>query len=152
MPETEQTNGGSRSVITSAPANISRKDTSTSAAPPERRGQTFIADEVVSVIARIAAEQIEGVHRIGEPSFRSFFPGGSRHRGVAAEVGMKEAAVDIEVVVDFGHPIREVTDDLRAHVIETVETMTGCRMVEGDIHVVDVNVPKQERKPRRQLA
>ena len=78
--------------------------------------------------------------------------GGSRHRGVEAEVGLEEAAVDIEIIVDFGHPIRQVAERMREHVIETVERMTGCRMVEVDIHVVDVNLPKVDRRPRRQLA
>jgi len=123
------------------------------AASPRERGKTFIADEVVSVIARIAAEQIEGIHSIGEPSLRNIISRMGRHHGVDAEVGMKEAAADIEVVIDFGYPIRDVAQDLREHVIETVEQMTGRRVVEVNIHVVDVFVPKMEqpRSPRRQL-
>ena len=131
---------------------VPAKREGTDVGKPETRGQTFIADEVVSVIARMAAEQIDGIHRIGEPTLRSLFGTMGRHHGVAAEVGMREAACDIEIVVEFGYPIREVTESLRAHVIETVEQMTGCRMIEVDVHVVDVHLPKVDRRPRRQLA
>ena len=149
MPNTEASTNGSRPARTRTEPS---ERSASSLSPPATPGQTFIADEVVSVVARLAAEQIEGVHQIGEPSFRAFLPGGSRHRGVEAEVGLEEAAVDIEIIVDFGHPIRQVAERMREHVIETVERMTGCRMVEVDIHVVDVNLPKVDRRPRRQLA
>lgn len=119
-------------------------------ADPANRGKTYIADEVVSVITRMAAEQVEGIHSIGEPSLRNFI-GRSRHVGVEAEVGLKEAAADIEVIVEFGYPIKDVAQTLRKHVIETVEQMTGRRVVELNVHVVDVHVPKVERRTRRQL-
>lgn len=115
------------------------------------RGKTYIADEVVSVIARLAAEQVEGIHSLGEPSLRNLMSRLGRHHGVEAEVGMKEAAVDIEVIVEFGYPIKDVAQTLRRHVIETIEQMTGRRVVEVDVHVVDVHVPKPERRTRRNL-
>ena len=117
----------------------------------DERGRTFISDEVVSVIARIAAEQVEGIHSIGEPSLRNLISRMGRSHGVAAEVGMKEAAVDVEIIVEFGYPIKDVAQTLRRHVIETIESMTGRRVIEVDVHVVDVFIPKPERRTRRQL-
>lgn len=117
----------------------------------DERGRTFISDEVVSVITRIAVEQVEGIHSIGEPSLRNLISRLGRSHGVEAEVGMKEAAVDVEVVVEFGYPIKEVAQTLRRHVIETIESMTGRRVVEVDVHVVDVFIPKVERRTRRNL-
>ena len=141
--------------MASEPADVVRHKKPTgqlAPAGPGNRGKTFIADEVVSVIARLAAEQIEGIHRIGESSFRSILSRFGRHHGVEAEVGMREAAVDIDVVVEFGYPIREIANQMRQAVIETVEHMTGRSVVEVNIHVVDVHVPKPEtRSGRRQL-
>ena len=119
---------------------------------PERRGKTFIADEVVSIIARHAAERIEGIFRIGESSFRSLLSRFGRHHGVASEVGLREAAVDLEIVVEFGYPIRELAEELRAEVILTVEQMTGRRVVEVNVSVIDVHLPGTEQKRRRELA
>lgn len=116
------------------------------------RGKTLINDEVVSVIARIAAEQIEGVHQIGSSSLRGVFSRG-RHVGVEAEVGLKQAAVDIDLVVTYGFPIPEVASALRRQIIEQVEYMTGRQVVEVNVNVVDVHVPRSEapKQQRRQL-
>jgi uncharacterized alkaline shock family protein YloU len=120
-------------------------------APARTRGKTFIQDDVVSVIARIAAEQVPGVHQIGESSLRAIMARLGRHPGVDSEVGLQEAAVDVEIIVDFGYAIRQVAEELRARVIDTVESMTGRHVVEVNVFVVDVHVPKVERKPRRNL-
>jgi len=121
--------------------------------PPAERGDTFIEDEVVSVIARLAAEQVPGIHRLGESSFRSLFPRWrlGRAHGVEAEVGMVEAAVDVEIIVEFGFPIREVAAELRDRVISAVETMAGRQVVEVNVYVVDVHVPREEPRHRRNL-
>jgi uncharacterized alkaline shock family protein YloU len=118
---------------------------------PRHRGKTFISDEVVSVIARLAAEQVEGIHLIGLSNFRSILSRFGRHRGVEAEVGMKEAAIDIDVTVIFGYPIRELAQELREVIIDSVERMTGRQVVEVNINVNDVHVPGREPKTRRQL-
>jgi len=74
---------------------------------PAERGRTVIAEEVVAVIARLAAEQVPGVHQIGESTLRGMFARLGRSKGVGADVGMQQAAVDLEVIVDYGHPIPE---------------------------------------------
>lgn len=118
---------------------------------PRHRGKTFISDEVVSVIARLAAEQVEGIHLIGVSNFRSMFSRFGRARGVESEVGLKEAAVDIDVTVIFGYPIRELAQELREEIIGSVERMTGRQVIEVNINVNDVHVPGREQKSRRQL-
>jgi uncharacterized alkaline shock family protein YloU len=118
---------------------------------PRHRGKTFISDEVVSVIARLAAEQVEGIHQIGLSSFRSMLSRFGRHRGVESEVGLKEAAIDIDVTVIFGYPIRELAQELREVIIDSVERMTGRQVVEVNINVNDVHVPGREQRTRRQL-
>lgn len=115
------------------------------------RGKTFIADEVVSVIARIAAEQVDGVHQLGDSNLRGVFSRLGRHGGIESEVGFKEAAIDVDVVVEYGFPITKVATVLRKQIIETVEYMTGRNVVEVNINVVDVHVPKSEIQQKRSL-
>lgn len=119
--------------------------------PDADRGKTYISDDVVSVIARIAAEQVDGVHQLGESSLRGMFARLGRSRGIESEVGLKEAAVDVEIVVEYGFPIREVAANLRRTIIESVEFMTGRKVVEVNVHVVDVYIPKIENRSKRQL-
>lgn len=122
-------------------------------ATPRLRGKTYIDDDVISVITRIAAEQVEGVYQIGESSFRNVFSRLKRSHGVDAEAGLQEAAADIEIVVELGHSIRDVAQSIREQVIETVESMTGRQMIEVNIYVVDIHVPKANtnRRTRREL-
>ena len=115
------------------------------------RGKTYIADEVISIIARIAAEQVEGVHQIGDSNLRGMIARLGRSKGVESEVGLKEAAVDIEVVVEYGYPIRQVAETLRTQIIDNVELMTGRKVIEVNVHVVDVYIPKVEKRTKRQL-
>ena len=123
------------------------------AADPRERGKTFISDEVVSVIARIAAEQVEGVYQLGESSFRTLLSRLGRSHGIDSEVGMKEAAVDISIVAEFGYPLREVAGELRERVINAVEQMTGRAVVEVNVHIGDIHVPRMDTRAtsRRQL-
>jgi uncharacterized alkaline shock family protein YloU len=133
---------------------LKRNDSNESLAsrPARTRGSTFIDDGVVAVISRIAAERIPGVHQIGESSLRTVLSRWRRSHGVDAEVGLEEAAADIEIVVEFGYPMRDVAQDVREQVIEAIESMTGRRVVEVNVYVTDVHVPKTAvQRHRREL-
>ena len=120
--------------------------------PARLRGNTYIDDEVISVIARIAAEQVPGIHQIGESSLRNVFSRFRRHAGVEAEVGLREAAADIEITIEFGYSMRDVAEDVRERIIDAIESMTGRRVIEVNVFVVDVYVPKTAgRRRRREL-
>lgn len=124
---------------------VSSKDSSTS------RGEIYVDDEVVSIIARTAAERVPGVHRLGGSSMRTLFSRFGRSHGVAAEVGLKEAAIDVEVVVEFGYPILAIATDIRERVIETVETMVGRKVVEVNVYVIDIHTGAFETRRHRAL-
>ncbi|MGW1467465.1 Asp23/Gls24 family envelope stress response protein [Streptomyces sp. NPDC002308] len=117
------------------------------------RGRTTIADGVVEKIAGLAARDVDGVHAMGGGLSRSFgamrdrVPGGggkSPARGVKAEVGESQAALDLEIVVDYGVAIHEVARDVRENVVAAVERMTGLEVVEVNIAVSDVKLPDEE--------
>ncbi|MEU2025122.1 Asp23/Gls24 family envelope stress response protein [Streptomyces sp. NPDC016469] len=115
------------------------------------RGTTTIADNVVATIAGIAVRETDGVHSVGKgPSralgavkdkvSRSSDPG----RGVKVEVGEKQTAVDVDIVVEYGAPILDTARSLRTNVTDAVETMTGLEVVEININVTDVHVPGED--------
>ncbi|MET9590455.1 Asp23/Gls24 family envelope stress response protein [Streptomyces sp. NPDC006516] len=119
---------------------------------PGTRGRTTIADGVVEKIAGMAARDVAGVHVMGSGLSRTFgamrdrVPGGGRSvsRGVKAEVGESQTALDLEIVVVYGVSIREVAGDVRENVIAAVERMTGLEVVEVNIAVSDVKLPDEE--------
>ncbi|GAB2899436.1 hypothetical protein GCM10027074_77670 [Streptomyces deserti] len=60
------------------------------------------------------------------------------------EVGERQAAVDLDVVVEYGASITDAARDVRSNVINAVERMTGLEVVEVNIAVDDVHLPDQE--------
>ncbi|GGK03019.1 stress protein [Streptomyces camponoticapitis] len=119
---------------------------------PGTRGRTTIADGVVEKIAGLAARDVLGVHAMGSGMSRTFgavrdrVPGGTKSvsRGVKAEVGEVQTAIDLEIVVDYGVSISDVARDVRENVISAVERMTGLEVVEVNIAVSDVKLPDEE--------
>ena len=64
-----------------------------------------------------------------------------RSQGVSVEVGEKEAAVDLTIIVDYGESIPQVAEDVRQQVIKRVEGITGLSVVEVNISVNDLYFP-----------
>ncbi|WP_052849098.1 Asp23/Gls24 family envelope stress response protein [Streptomyces avicenniae] len=118
--------------------------------PAATRGQTSIADGVVEKIAGMAAAEVTGVHSLGGGGLaralgaaRDRVPGGRSNvaRGVHAEVGQRQTAIDLDVVVEYGVPIPEVAAEIRENVITALERMTGLEVVEVNVAVGDVHLP-----------
>lgn len=115
-------------------------------------GTTTIADGVVSKIAGIAAREVVGVHDVGGGASRAFgsirerIPGSTTNysQGVSVEVGTEEAAVDLEIVAEYGVAISDVAQSVRRNVISSIERMTGLRVTEVNVNVNDVHLPEDE--------
>jgi uncharacterized alkaline shock family protein YloU len=115
------------------------------------RGRTTIADGVVEKIAGMAARDVVGVHAMGSGFSRTFgavrdrVPGGGKSvtRGVKAEVGESQTALDLEIVVEYGVSIGEVAREVRENVVAAVERMAGLEVVEVNIAVSDVKLPDE---------
>jgi uncharacterized alkaline shock family protein YloU len=118
------------------------------------QGRTTIAASVVQKIAGIAAREISGVHSMGGGVSRAFgairerIPGGgtgsSNVSGVQVEVGEKQAAVDLDLVVEYGASIVELARAVRRNVITAVERMTGLEVIEVNIAVNDIHLPTED--------
>lgn len=114
-------------------------------------GRTSVADVVVSKIAGLAAAEISGVYALGGGAARAFgalrerIPGATSNvaQGVAVEVGERQTAVDLTIVVEYGVPITDVARSIRRNVIHGIERMTGLEVVEVNIEVVDVHLPDE---------
>lgn len=115
------------------------------------RGRTALAVGVVEKIAGMAAREVSGIHALGSGLARTFgamrdrVPGGksSIGRGIKAEVGEKQTAIDIALVVEYGVVIPELARQVRENIIAAVERMTGLEVVEVNIAVNDVHLPDE---------
>ena len=120
------------------------------------RGTTTIQDGVVSKVAGMAAQEVEGV-RMGSGgtseavgNIMSAVPGvggsGSESRGVSVEVGEVEAAVDLSMSVEYGRAIHQIAEAVRTNVIRRVENLVGLSVTEVNITVNDIFFPQQEQQ------
>lgn len=143
----EQPTGTGRSAGTSLSAGATGAE-----APAGDRGRTSIADVVVVKIAGMAAREIPGVHDMGGGLSRTLgavrdrVPGGRPNvgRGVKVEVGERQTAIDLELVVEYGVSIKELASEVRENVILAVERITGLEVVEVNIAIDDVRLPDDE--------
>jgi uncharacterized alkaline shock family protein YloU len=131
-------------LSTTASGNTSKLQTS--------QGNTTIADSVVQKIAGISAREVSGVHSLGGGAARTIgairerIPGSSQSagQGVSVEVGERQAAIDLDIVTEYGVSIVDLSRAVRRNVIEAVEGMTGLEVTEVNVLVNDVHLPSDD--------
>ncbi len=146
IPVTEQNTDGA-SAITEA----GQSDPIDSALVTQQ-GRTSIADAVVAKIAGIAAKDVSGVYELGGGAarvvgaLRERIPGSrtNHSQGVSVEVGERQAAIDLDLIAEYGVSIVDLADSIRRNVISSVESMTGLQVTEVNIAVSDVHVETEE--------
>ncbi len=112
-------------------------------------GQIKIADEVVGVIAGLAATEVPGVAGMSggiAGGIAEMLGRKNLSKGVKVEVGEKEAAVDLFIIVEYGAKIPDVSWQIQESVKKAIETMTGLNVVEVNIHVQGVNMDKESKE------
>lgn len=112
-------------------------------------GSVKISEEVVAIIAGIAATDVPGVAGMSggiAGGIAEILGRKNLSKGVKVEVGEKEAAIDLYLIVEFGARIPEVAWDIQEKVKTAVQTMTGLNVVEVNIHVQGVNFDKEIKK------
>lgn len=111
-------------------------------------GSVKIANEVVAIIAGLAATEVDGVAGMSggvTSGITEALGMKSLSKGVKVEVGEKECAIDLFVVINYGSRISEVAESIQENVKNAVETMTGLNVVEVNVSVQGVNIPKEEK-------
>lgn len=110
-------------------------------------GTVRIADEVVGTIAGLAATEVNGIagmsgglvggiaEMLGKKNFS---------KGVKVEVGEKEAAVDLYIIVEYGVRIPDIALTVQEKVKSSIESMTGLEVVEVNVHVQGVGFVNEE--------
>ncbi len=111
----------------------------------DKVGEVHIADEVIAIIAGLAATEVEGVAgMVGNFTGDLVEMLGKKNlaKGVNVEVGDKDVSLDLAIIVEFGSSIPDVTVSVQDKVKNAVETMTGLEVDEINIRVAGVNVEK----------
>ena len=146
----------------SSPTTPPSSDLATSSPGPLQSdlGKTTIADRVVQKIVGLAAREVPGIYDLGGGAARTLgairerIPGSSQTsgQGVTVEVGQSQAAVDLEVVTEYGMSIADVVKSVRRNVISAVEGMTGLQVTEVNLSVNDIHLPGDDQEDSAQPA
>jgi uncharacterized alkaline shock family protein YloU len=118
-------------------------------------GTIKISDEVVAVIAGLAATEVPGVAGMSSGgiagSVAEMLGRKNLSKGVKVEVGEKEAAVDLFTVVEFGVQIPDVALKIQENVKRAIEKMTGLNVVEVNVHIQGVAFPTEQEEEQQRV-
>jgi len=118
-----------------------------------REDEITIADEVIATIAGIAASEIDEVvsmsGRLGD-GIAGMLGKKNLSKGIKVEVGEKEVALDLSIIVQYGCKIHIVAKEIQNKVRNAVEEMTGMKVSEVNIHVLGVNIDKDMKTPQNE--
>ena len=113
----------------------------------EQENTVKIADDVVQMIAGVAAGEVDGVYGMGNSiaSGIAELLGGRKNvsRGVKADIRGNEVTIDVHVIVRYGARIPDVAWNIQERVKDAVETMTGLSVLKVNIHIDGINVEKE---------
>lgn len=112
-------------------------------------GSVKIADEVVAIIAGLAATEVPGVAGMSgglAGGIAEMLGRKNLTRGVKVEVGERQAAIDLFIIVEYGVKIPEVAWRVQENVKKAIESMTGLDVVEVNINVQGVKISGEEKE------
>lgn len=109
----------------------------------EQTSSITYANEVVAIIAGVAAGEVEGIAGMCNISGSILSKNRNITRGVKVEIGTEEASVDLYVIIEYGTPIQKAAQDAQENVRKAIESMTGLHVVRVDVHVQGVSFEKE---------
>ena len=107
-----------------------------------------IADDVVAIIAGKAVSEVSGV-----AGMAGGFAGGitevlsgkkNLSKGIKVDITEKEAKIDVNIIVEYGVRIPDVAFEIQNRVKKAVETMTGLKVSNVNVHVQGVNTVEEK--------
>lgn len=116
----------------------------------EDNSKIKIADEVVAIIAGKAVSEIHGVYEMsgGFAGGISEVLSGKKNlaKGIKVVATEKDAKIDVNIIVEYGVRIPEIAFEIQTKVKKAVETMTGLKVTEVNVHVqgVNTNIEKKD--------
>ena len=104
-----------------------------------------ISEDVVATIAGMAVSEVKGVASTNTGIISEVFGKKSYSKGIKVQINEKTVTIDVFIVVEYGSRIPDVAWEVQNRVKSAVEDMTGLKVLEVNIQVQGVNLPKPEK-------
>jgi len=107
-------------------------------------GRISIAEDVISSIARIAAEKVDGIaHSSGSSGggLMSIFGGEDVAPNIKTELSDEDVRVELRISVEYGYPVHEVAQGVQQNVQRDIEELAGVNVANVDVFVKKVVPP-----------
>ncbi|MGM0213728.1 Asp23/Gls24 family envelope stress response protein [Enterococcus sp. AZ109] len=119
------------------------------------RGEVEYDDSVIKKIIAVALDSVDGLLNVDGGFFSNTAKKISNNAddtaGIETEVGKKQVAIDMDVVVEFGKDIQEIFENLKQVVAKEVKQMTGLDVIEVNLKVVDIKTKEEHEKDKETL-
>jgi uncharacterized alkaline shock family protein YloU len=112
-------------------------------------GDVKIASEVVTVIGTIAATEVEGIAGMSgglTGDIAEKFGMKSSNKGIKVQIGETETIIDLFLIVEYGIKVPDVAWEVQQNVKKSVETMTGLKVSQVNIHIQGININKEHKE------
>ncbi len=112
----------------------------------ENFGEVKIADEVVAIIAGLAATEVEGVASMAGNATRELVSKlGVKSLSKGVKVDVLEGVVTVSVALNlkYGYNIKTITGKVQEKVKAAIENMTGLEVADVNIRVAGVEIPEE---------
>jgi uncharacterized alkaline shock family protein YloU len=108
-------------------------------------GRITIAEEVISSIARIAAERVTGIARSSGASggLKGIFSGEDPAPTVKLEMANDQARIELRIAVEYGYPVHSVARAVQESVEVDIEKLAGVAVSSVDVYVKKVVPPQR---------
>lgn len=106
-------------------------------------GEVHVADEVVAIIAGLAATEVEGVASMaGNITNELVSKLGMKNlsKGVKVEVAEKTVSVEVALNISYGYSIPEVSEKVQEKVKSAIETVTGLSVAIVNVRIATVDM------------
>lgn len=113
----------------------------------DKLGEVQIADEVVAIIAGLAATEIEGVDSMaGNITNELVGKLGMKNlgKGVKVSVTQEHVSVDLSLNIKYGYSIPAVSEKVQERVKTAIENMTGLMVLEVNVRIAGVNMEENK--------
>ncbi len=112
-----------------------------------------ISNDAVATYAGIAVSEVQGVYSMsgGFAGITEALSGKKNFsKGIKVEVTEKSAKIDVNIVVEYGARIPDVAFEIQSIVKKSVESMTGLKVEEVNVHVNGVHMPNTDKDEEEQ--